>query len=147
MYLLQRSNTKKPSVKSQKLLPLAPDLDESQNIDSDFAQSIRNEFDSKLDDLIDDVQNIYDDFDKRLDDLLEDIRNDKDEKQEVIDDLKSENDEQKALNMLAPSFASMEENLEEILSNTREQTKLREDAVKQADKIEQTTKERTERQN
>ena len=134
------SNTKKPSVNSQKLLPPAPDLDESQNIDSDFAQSIRNEFDSKLDDLIDDVQNIADDFDRRLDDLLEDIRNDKDEKQAVIDDLKSENDEQKkALNMLAPSFASMEENLEEILGNTREQTKLREDAVKQADKIEQTT--------
>ena len=81
--------------------------------------------------MIDDVQNIADDFDKRLDDLLEDIRNDKDEKQAVIDDLKSENEEQKkALNMLAPSFASMEENLEEILGNTREQTKLREDAVK-----------------
>ena len=90
--------------------------------------------------MIDDVQNIADDFDKRLDDLLEDIRNDKDEKQAVIDDLKSENEEQKkALNMLAPSFVSMEENLEEILGNTREQTKLREDAVKQADKIEQTT--------
>ena len=90
--------------------------------------------------MIDEVQNIADDFDKRLDDLLEDIRNDKDEKQAVIDDLKSENEEQKkALNMLAPSFVSMEENLEEILGNTREQTKLREDAVKQADKIEQTT--------
>ena len=134
------SSANKPSVSPQKLLPPAPDLDESQNIDSDFAQTIRDEFDSKLDDLIDDVQNIADDFDKRLDDLLEDIRNDKDEKQAVIDDLKSENDEQKkALNMLAPSFASMEENLEEILGNTREQTKLREDAVKQADKIEQTT--------
>ena len=133
-------STKRPSVNSQKLLPPDPDLDESQNIDSDFAQSIRDEFDSKLDDVINDVQNIADDFDKRLDDLLEDIRNDKDEKQAVIDDLKSENEEQKkALNMLAPSFASMEENLEEILGNTREQTKLREDAVKQADKIEQTT--------
>jgi len=133
-------STKKPSVNPQKLLPPDPDLDESQNIDSDFAQSIRDEFDSKLDDVINDVQNIADDFDKRLDDLLEDIRNDKDEKQAVIDDLKSENEEQKkALNMLAPSFASMEENLEEILGNTREQTKLREDAVKQADKIEQTT--------
>ena len=31
----------------------------------------------KLDDVINDVQNIADDFDKRLDDLLEDIRNDK----------------------------------------------------------------------
>ena len=109
------SSTKKPSVNPQKLLPPAPDLDESQNIDSDFAQSIRDEFDSKLDDVINDVQNIADDFDKRLDDLLEDIRNDKDEKQAVIDDLKSENEEQKrALNMLAPSFASMEENLEDI---------------------------------
>ena len=85
-------------------------MDESQNIDSDFAQSLRDEFDSKLDDVINDVQNIADDFDKRLDDLLEDIRNDKDEKQAVIDDLKSENEEQKkALNMLAPSFASMEQ--------------------------------------
>ena len=90
--------------------------------------------------MINDVQNIADDFDKRLDDLLEDIRNDKDEKQAVIDDLKSENEEQKkALNMLAPSFASMEENLEDILGNTKEQTELREKAVRQADKIEQTT--------
>ena len=134
------SSTKKPSVNPQKLLPPAPDLDESQNIDSDFAQSIKDEFDSKLDDVINDVQNIADDFDKRLDDLLEDIRNDKDEKQAVIDDLKSENEDlKKTLNMLAPSFASMEENLEDILGNTKEQTKLREDAVRQADKIEQTT--------
>ena len=126
---------KKPSVKSQKLLPPAAELvDESQNIDSNFAQSIRDEFDSKLDDVINDVQNIADDFDKRLDDLLEDIRNDKDEKQTVIDDLKSENEEQKkTLNMLAPSFASMEQNLEEILGNTEEQTKLRDAAARQAE--------------
>jgi len=117
------SSEKKPSVNPQKLLPPAPDLDESQNINSDFAQSLRDEFDSKLDD-----------FDKRLDDLLEDIRNDKDEKQAVIDDLKSENEEQKkALNMLAPSFASMEENLEDILNNTKEQTELREKAARQAE--------------
>ena len=133
-------STKRPSVNSQKLLPPDPDLDESQNIDSDFAQSIRDEFDSKLDDVINDVQNIADDFDKRLDDLLEDIRNDKDEKQAVIDDLKSENEEQKkALKLKSLSLPTLAENLEEILGNTREQTKLREDAVKQADKIEQTT--------
>ena len=128
-------STKKTSVNPQKLLPPAAELvDESQNIDSDFAQSIRDEFDSKLDDVINDVQNIADDFDKRLDDLLEDIRNDKDEKQAVIDDLKAENEEQKrALNMLAPSFASMEENLEDILNNTKEQTELREKAARQTE--------------
>ena len=41
-----------------------------------FHLNSRDEFDSKLDDVINDVQNIADDFDKRLDDLLEDIRND-----------------------------------------------------------------------
>ena len=47
------SSTKKPSVNTQKLLPPAAELvDESQNIESDFAQSIRDEFDSKLDDVI-----------------------------------------------------------------------------------------------
>ena len=86
-------------------------------------------------------QDEVDDFyGQDLDDLINEIRNDKEETQAVIDNLKKESEEQKKiLNMLTPSFASMEENLEDILGNTKEQTKLREDAVRQADKIEQTT--------
>ncbi len=86
-------------------------------------------------------QDEVDDFyGQDLDDLLNEIRNDKEETQAVIDDLKRESEEQKKiLNMLTPSFSSMEENLESILAINKDQTKAKEKNLKQKDKEEQVT--------
>jgi len=86
-------------------------------------------------------QDEVDDFyGQDLDDLLNEIRNDKEETQSVIDDLKKESEEQKKiLNMLTPSFSSMEENLESILAINKDQTKTKEKNLKQKDKEEQVT--------
>ena len=86
-------------------------------------------------------QDEVDDFyGQDLDDLINEIRNDKEETQAVIDDLKKESEEQKkTLNMLSPSFSSMEENLESILAINKDQTKTKEKNLKQKDKEEQVT--------
>jgi len=84
-------------------------------------------------------QDEVDDFyGQDLDDLLNEIRNDKEETQAVIDELKKESEEQKKiLNMLTPSFSSMEENLESILAINKDQTQTKEKTLKQKDKEEQ----------
>lgn len=86
-------------------------------------------------------QDEVDDFyGQDLDDLINEIRNDKEETQAVIDDLKKESEEQKKiLNMLSPSFSTMEKNLEDILGATKEQSKLKDDEIKSANKESQVT--------
>lgn len=129
---------KKTKVSAQKLFEAAKDTAESSAPKAEKVSSQKLLPPSKI---IPTPQDEVDDFyGQDLDDLLNEIRNDKEETQAVIDDLKKESEEQKKiLNMLSPSFVTMDKNLEDILGNTKEQTKLREDAVRQADKIEQTT--------
>jgi len=129
---------KKTKVSAQKLFEAARDTAASS---APKAGKVSNQKLLPPSKIIPTPQDEVDDFyGQDLDDLLNEIRNDKEETQAVIDDLKKESDEQKKiLNMLSPSFSTMEKNLEDILGTTKKQSKLKDDEIKSANKESQVT--------